>query len=161
VDTHTHEAWTRLGDLLLGRRVQLDVRYRNRRTFAAEVGLDYRVLYDIESARRTNFSDTTKRAIEQAYQLKPGNIDQVLKGGGLDANELDRHAAHPQPPVATPEIERRYEDDAEQHIWETPGLSESQRRQLIGHLKVMRRAAETPSRDRPQADVRELRRRSS
>lgn len=160
VDTHTHEAWTRLGGLLLGRRVELDVRYRNRRTFAAEVGLDYRVLYDIESARRTNFSDTTKRAIERAYQLNAGNLDQVLQGGDLDPSEPIQHAEHA-PPSAAPEAERAYEDDAEQHLWETPGLSATERRQLIGHLQVMRRVSSAPSRDQPQGDVREFRRRTT
>ncbi|MEV0382297.1 hypothetical protein [Nonomuraea sp. NPDC050643] len=160
MDTHTHKAWTRLGELLLGRRVELDVRYRNRRTFAAEVGLDYRVLYDIESARRTNFSDTTKRAIEQAYRLKAGNLDQVLQGGDLDPSEPILNADRSQPPATLPEPERVYEDDAEQHLWETPALSDTERRQLIYHLQAMRRAQEAPERNRPQAEIREFRRRT-
>ncbi|MGA4989972.1 helix-turn-helix domain-containing protein [Nonomuraea bangladeshensis] len=54
----------------------------------------------------------------------------------------------------------RYEDLAEQHIWETPGLTDSQRRQLVGHLQVMRRIEDGAERDEPPAGVREFRRRT-
>lgn len=63
--------------------------------------------------------------------------------------EAKRSASKPEP---------AYEDEAEQHLWETPGLSAGERRQLIGHLQAMRRAGEAPKRERPQAEVRELRR---
>lgn len=160
MDTHTQEAWTRLGEFLLGRRVQLDVRYRNRRAFAADVGLDYRVLYDIESARRTNFSDATKRAIEHAYQIRTGNLDQMLEGGEPDPIDPPSRPEPSQTFTPPPPTERLYEDDAEQHLWETPGLSAAERRQLIGHLQVMRRAREAPDRNRRDAEVHELRRRT-
>jgi len=55
------------------------------------------------------------------------------------------------------ETDPTYADPVEQHLWETPGLGPSQRRQLIYHLQAMRRAEEAPERERPQADVREFR----
>ncbi|RSN12867.1 hypothetical protein DMB42_11865 [Nonomuraea sp. WAC 01424] len=119
--------------------------------------MDYRVLYDVESARRTNFSDATKRAIEQAYQLKSGAVDRALQGGDLEPSETDRRT---QPREAISDVESRYADRAEQHLWETPGLSATQRRQLIGHLQAMRRADEAHERHQSHAEVHEFRRRS-
>jgi hypothetical protein len=84
VATYPREAWQRLGELLVSRRVELDVRFRNRRTFAASVDLDYRVLYDIESTRRDNFTKSTLRAVEHAYRLTPGSLDRTLAGGPLE-----------------------------------------------------------------------------
>ncbi len=86
--TYPREAWDRLGGLLVSRRVELDVRFRNRRTFAETVDLDYRVLYDIESARRVNFTKSTLRAVEQAYRLKSGSLDRTLGGGPLEPLEV-------------------------------------------------------------------------
>lgn len=74
-------AWQRLADLLVMRRVELDPRYRNRRTFCEEKQLDYRVISDIESARRTNFSQPMLTAIEVAYGWASGSIQRVLDGG--------------------------------------------------------------------------------
>ena len=85
--TYPQEAWERLGELLVSRRVELDVRFRNRRTFAATVELDYRVLYDIESTRRTNFTKSTLRAVEHAYGLVSGSLDRTLAGGPLERTQ--------------------------------------------------------------------------
>jgi hypothetical protein len=73
-------AWERLGQMLFQRRTQLDARYSNRSKFATERGVDYRVVYDIEKARRTNFGDAVLGAIERAYELPAGAIRAALKG---------------------------------------------------------------------------------
>jgi len=79
--------WPRLGDLLIRRRIEIDPRYRVRRTFADERGMDYRVVFDLEKHRRTNFEPTTLAAAEQAYRLTPGSIGQALAGGELTPAE--------------------------------------------------------------------------
>lgn len=76
-------AWQRLGTALKQRRVTLDQRFRSRKAFAEATGLDYRLIYDIEESRRTNFSVATLTAIEVSYQLTPGAISRFLGGGDL------------------------------------------------------------------------------
>ncbi|MBP2704478.1 hypothetical protein JOL79_11695 [Microbispora sp. RL4-1S] len=75
-------AWKALGQQLIARRVQLDPAYRNRRTFCEATGMEYRILSDAESGRRANYSKTTLRALEQAYQLSAGSIDRFIADGG-------------------------------------------------------------------------------
>jgi hypothetical protein len=86
--TADRSAREHLGRLLAARRVEISTRYRNRRTFAADTGLNWRTLYDIETGRRDNFRDETLRAFEAAYQLAPGSLDRAFASGGLE----------PQPP---------------------------------------------------------------
>ena len=76
-------AWTRLGQLLEQRRVELDPRYLNLTLFAEERRIDYRLTADVEHGRRTNYRRPTLRAIEVAYSLEPGSIDTALAGGEL------------------------------------------------------------------------------
>lgn len=153
MDTPESQRWKRLGKSLLARRVELDLRYRNRRAFAADVGLDYRVLYDIESGRRSNYADATLHAIERAYQLQAGSIRSALAGGALEpaapqSAEGDARQADTREPT--------YSDPAEQKIWEITELSPVVRRQLIGVLRVTLEALEDDD-VRPDADVREFR----
>lgn len=82
--TYPREAWQRLGELLVARRVELDARYRNRREFARDVQMDYRVIYDIEVARRSNFGTSTLRGLELAYRLPTGALDEYLAGRASD-----------------------------------------------------------------------------
>lgn len=77
-------AWQRLGTALKQRRVTLDQRFRNRKAFAEATGLDYRLIYDIEESRRTNFGVATLTAIEVGYRLTPGSIARLLAGGSLE-----------------------------------------------------------------------------
>lgn len=83
--SHPRSAWTRLGELLRRRRIELDSRYRNRRTFEAEraAGL-YRIINDIELGRRDNYEPGTIAALEAAYDLVPGVIGHALAGGELE-----------------------------------------------------------------------------
>lgn len=75
------EAWQRLGELLKARRAELDPRYVNKRAFCADRGVNYRVVSDIESARRTNFTPEMLRALEVAYRLAPGAIIEAVEHG--------------------------------------------------------------------------------
>ena len=95
--TYPREAWQRLGDLLVTRRVELDARYRNRREFAREVQMDYRVIYDIEVARRSNFGTSTLRGLELAYQLPTGALDDFLGGRAEDLFGASRDRVEPIP----------------------------------------------------------------
>lgn len=75
------DPWERLGALLRVRRGQIDVKFLNRKAFATETGLDYRVVYDLESHRRENFTKETLAAAEVAYRWREGSIAAVLSGG--------------------------------------------------------------------------------
>lgn len=75
--------WTRVGDALAARRPQLDPSFENRATFAKATGVDYRVLFDIETHKRTNFGTKTITRIEQAYGLPDGAIEAALDDPGF------------------------------------------------------------------------------
>jgi len=78
-------AWAALGGLLQDRRGELDPRYVNRRVFADAQGVNYRVIWDIEHGRRSNFGRSMLTAIEVAYGLARGSIAAYLAGGELEA----------------------------------------------------------------------------
>ena len=79
--SHASEAWERLGEWLVRRRLELDPRYRNRRTFTRERAPDlYRIVNDIELGRRDNYEPATLAAIESAYDLPAGAIGQFIAG---------------------------------------------------------------------------------
>ena len=94
------DRWQRLGALLIQRRTALDPRYHNRTAFSEATGLNYRVVYDVEEARRANFGKSVLAAIEVAYRLEPGAITRFLSGG-----ELEPQAAVPSPPARPPHRE--------------------------------------------------------
>lgn len=78
----------RLGELLIRRRLDLDPRYRNRQVFADERGVEYRIVSDIERARRSNFHAVTIAEIERAYKLPAGAVARYLDGGSLEPQPL-------------------------------------------------------------------------
>jgi hypothetical protein len=131
----TTAAWERLGAMLEQRRVELDPRYKNLALFTGERGINYRLAWDIEAGRRTNYRRPTRRAIEVAYGLRPGEIDTVLSGGHL--TPLSGRAAH-QPPPVRPEDYEGY--PALQRIAGDPDLSDRLKRALIGLAEDMERA---------------------
>ena len=92
--SHPRSAWTRLGELLRRRRIELDLRYRNRRTFEADraPGL-YRIINAIETGERDNYEPGTIAALEVAYDLVPGSIDRALDGGELEPQPVLADAA--------------------------------------------------------------------
>lgn len=73
-------AWERLGDALIQRRI--DLHYRNRRAFCDTRQIDYRLTFDIEKHRRTNFAKPTMLDIARAYAVTPESIDRLLHGQG-------------------------------------------------------------------------------
>ncbi len=66
------------------RRVELDPRYTNRRTFTRDRGIDYRIASDMEAGRRGNYEAATLAAAELAYRLAPGSLATALAGGELE-----------------------------------------------------------------------------
>lgn len=98
--------WERLGELLTRRRVDLDPRFQNRTVFAEERGLNYRLAYDIEEAKRSNFRPATLAAIASAYAVTAESVSAVLRGDGeleplpADAPRITAVPA-PVPPGAT------------------------------------------------------------
>ena len=103
----TTDRWQRLGALLIQRRTALSPRFHNRGAFCEATGLKYRLVYDIEEARRTNFGTSTLAAIEAAYQLAPGTIARVLSGGDLDITPAPRRLDNAPPrrlPPVSPEM---------------------------------------------------------
>jgi hypothetical protein len=94
-------AWTRLGDALVRRRIEMNPQYRNRRRFADERGIDIRIAADFEKARRSNFEPATITAIEVAYGLSAGTVGRFLQGAAY----LEPQRAEPAPPEPQPEPE--------------------------------------------------------
>jgi hypothetical protein len=75
--------WVHLGTLLVRRRVEMNPRFRNRRTFAAERKIEYRYVSDIERAARSNFEAQTIAQFEIAYDLPAGAIERAIATGVL------------------------------------------------------------------------------
>lgn len=82
------EAWTRLGELLVDRRVELGYPGRKRAQFARDNGLSHdRTISEIENAGRGNYESATVSQLEQVYRWGTGSIRRVLEGG--DPTPLD------------------------------------------------------------------------
>jgi hypothetical protein len=104
------DAWQHLGALLIQRRTALSPRFHNRGAFCEATGLKYRLVYDIEEHRRTNFGGSTIAAIEAAYQLAPGSVGRFLAGGELQPLETFSRPPEPAPfplPPPTPAMARQ------------------------------------------------------
>jgi hypothetical protein len=123
-------AWQRLGDALIRRRIDWHPRYRNRRTFCGERDIDYRLVFDIEHAKRTNFGRATILDIARAYAVTPESIDATLAGGVLEpVPETAAVKPSGMPPVAVPAPRPHAGDDDEAVVraevercpWGSPG----------------------------------------
>jgi hypothetical protein len=147
---NTDPAWHNLGALLTDRRVQLAPRYRNRRVFCEEKNLDYRVVSDIESARRSNFSAPMLTAIEVAYEIAEGGIRKAIEDPDLEKLPERGKGRAVVGPVA-PHIDRERDDvyipprvpfkdlfPWEQAIWAAPGLSVEEREAAVYFLHLVR-----------------------
>jgi hypothetical protein len=101
----------RLGKLLVQARFEMNPDWRNRRLFAEEQEINYRLVQDIETAARPNFDEGTKMFIETKYGWALGSIDRVLEGG-------EPVKAVQMPPRLLALIETAWGslDDAPQHI---------------------------------------------
>lgn len=146
-------AWQRLGEMLIKRRVDIDARYRNRRIFCADTDTDYRVISDIESARRTNFSQPMISHLETAYRLKAGNIKRMVLGGELDPADpvarVGRVALHV-PDAGTPGVRIEQVDDSHlqvglmietdvtmDEVYERLGDLSPNEESMIGNMKAL------------------------
>lgn len=74
----SNENWERLGRLLSEQRGRIE---SNARAFADQTGLNYRLVWDLENARRTNYRVAKLAEVEKAYRWGPGSIKRVLDGG--------------------------------------------------------------------------------
>jgi hypothetical protein len=72
------DRWAALGEFLIHRRIEIDPRYRKRTVFVRETHMNERAIYDIEKARRQDFSLPTIIAIEQVYRLETGFVRKFL-----------------------------------------------------------------------------------
>lgn len=169
----------RLADLMDQRRVALRLRWED---VADAAGISTAFLRKIRSG--TAASPLTLAKLESALEWAPGSIGAILDGGtpteassphaasakvGRPATaeeaeaalrQLARQVPHERLRAILAEVtrqERRFEDDAEQHLWETPELPERHRRFLIYQLEALRKAEDGTSTAHPGADVREFR----
>jgi hypothetical protein len=81
--------WERLARILIDRRGELDPVYKSRLKFAADTGLNERLISDLENARRTSYRGATLRAVEVAYRWAPGSIARVVEELG-EPTPLDK-----------------------------------------------------------------------
>lgn len=99
---------------------------------------------EAEVVKEDQTSEGLEAAIrELARRLSPDRVRAVLEELASPANR-------------GPDADRRYNDDAEQRIWEIAELEPAIRRQLIGVLRATREVLAEED-DRPSADVREFR----
>lgn len=78
--SYDRAAWLRLGKMLTSRRVVLGYA-RSLQSFAGARGIHYRLAWDIENARRSNYTTATLALVEVAYGLEHGSVDGALGGG--------------------------------------------------------------------------------
>jgi hypothetical protein len=89
LDKHRNnrEAWTRAAHLFRFRRIQLGRGYANRRRFAAERDINYKLVSDVEHAGtsgRMNFTpEVVIDDLAPAYQITPWSVAGALEGGAL------------------------------------------------------------------------------
>lgn len=95
-----NDAWIRLGRLLAEQRGRIEP---NARKFADDTGLNYRLIYDLENAKRSNFSRPKLAQAEEAYRWAPGSINRVLEGGDPTPLRVDLGTVPTTP--GTPPIE--------------------------------------------------------
>ena len=93
------DGWSRLGRMLRERREkQLDPRYYNRKVFARERGINYKLAYDIEEFRRTDFAPVTLEQIADAYEVTYESIRSVLDYGAGNLVPVPGRPVRPVPP---------------------------------------------------------------
>ena len=141
---HSHDDQVRRGEALVRRRLELDPRYRNRRTFAREratPGL-YRIINDLEKGNRDNYEPQTRAAAEAAYELAPGALDRYFEVGTLEATGRSPLAAVPETEPADGSIHdivaRFLTDDLERVIWGAATMTEGERVGAIEELRAKR-----------------------
>lgn len=89
-----------IGQALIARRTSLDPTHHRKRdgwmaTVTTETDLSKRVIIDIETGARTNYSPETLTTLEGLYRLKDGTLQSALAGGRLVSE--DGTVLHPTP----------------------------------------------------------------
>lgn len=133
-------AWQRLAAMLIQRRTAIDPRFHSRGAFCKATGLKYRLVYDIEEAKRTNFGSGALASIEAAYQLEPGTIRDFLAGEEV-SGLTPWLAAVPDAPAAEDAtvhdiMLRVFTDPLERRVWESTKLTEDERLAVIDDLRA-------------------------
>lgn len=133
--------------------------------FARDVGITLgSVSRILKGEKRTPELDTLRK-IGKIFGYSLGEM--LIFAGMAAEDELPVRPAERQE-AERPSPRPRYEDAAEQRIWEIPEIPETMREQLVVMLRAMRAAATLPTSPRashekrslPAAEVRELRQRS-
>lgn len=117
MNEYPDRAWLRLGRLLQARRVHIDPAYKNRLAFCSATGLNYKLVQEVEGAKRWTFTDVTFALFEAAYRLTSGSIRRTLAGGDLEPVEAGRDAP---PPAEEPEEKDQIDIDLETFVPESP-----------------------------------------
>lgn len=125
------------------RRIELDPRYANRQVFAAERGINYRIVSSFERGERSNYDASTIAAIEVGYGLRPGAIAGALDGGDLgpvaSPEPEARPPVPPEPPTSAEAARRLFPgDETLQLLWQLDE-SEDHRARLIEVIRELRR----------------------
>lgn len=99
----TSARWQRLAQLLVERRTALRPdRWDDRTQFAADTGLSYRSLSDLERGRRGNYKPAWLAKVEAAYRLAPGAIRRFVDGLADGLETTDRNPAAESGDPSTP-----------------------------------------------------------
>lgn len=90
--------WEALAAAMRHRRNELH--HTNRAGLARAKGLtdtQYRLLMDLENAKRTNFEQGTLTLVEVVYEWEPGSVQRVLRGQSPTPvpRQREMYAAHP------------------------------------------------------------------
>ena len=72
------DGWARMGAMVKQERSR---RWRSRAEFARAAGISARTIDDVETGRRSNFSDVTLASIEAALEWEPGTCRRLVEGG--------------------------------------------------------------------------------
>lgn len=141
--------WERLGDMLASRRGQLKPEYRNRRVFAEEAGINYRVVFDVEHGRRSNYGRQTLAALERAYWWRPGSVAAVLGGGAPEplVPTIDLSTV----PDVPADVGFAALEEWERHVWMTPGLTVEERALAIKAVRLLRESTRAVEREAGEA----------
>ena len=111
MDIHSSDEWERLGNELRKRRGQLGYGSRERKRFASETGLHYRLVQRIETGEREGYPPETIAQVEAAYRLERDAIGAYFTTGRLalaaSAEPRDLSPSRPGTTTSGPSSPRR------------------------------------------------------
>lgn len=158
--TADQAAWERLGRLLEQRREQMHRPWRKLTQFTRDRDIDYRVAWDLEHGRRTNYRQLTIAAVEVAYGWAPGSVASVLRGGDPEPAAGSPGAGKPDDDPRPAELRDlitvgQWADPRVQELWAVETFN---RKERAGLIVLWLRAQEN---DREAAEVTDFRRRAA